>query len=380
MELGPSYDVIIAGAGAAGCAAAIVLQQAGLQILLVDPCKRDFYKLGESLPGATGRLLLRLGIKGISDLLDEHSYTTCVANASSWGSDQWVYQDAITSSEGGGWHINRNHFDAALQNQAINKGVPFCAGRLHQFKTEGFRILGETSYTIQVIPNDSHLPVNIYCKWLIDATGRSSFISRKAGIRQQRFSRQMAAVSWIKSAGEAADLITRIKSVQDGWWYTAQLPNNTRVINFYSTPHTIRQTVLQPELFYSKLNEAMILPFSVRQDKMIRFRTTDASMIRGQKAVKENLLAVGDAAISFDPLSSQGIYFALYSGIKAAEAIIMSVNDSFQTDAFSQYQTQVNHVFEAVQQQRIYFYKSEYRFASNEYWKQYAVKTTKIEG
>jgi flavin-dependent dehydrogenase len=35
-----------------------------------------------------------------------------------------------------------------------------------------------------------------------------------------------------------------------------------------------------------------------------------------------NWLAVGDAALTYDPISSQGIFSALYTGLRAAETVI----------------------------------------------------------
>jgi hypothetical protein len=41
-----------------------------------------------------------------------------------------------------------------------------------------------------------------------------------------------------------------------------------------------------------------------------------------ENAWGENWLAVGDAALAFDPISSQGMFSALYTGLRAAQTIL----------------------------------------------------------
>jgi hypothetical protein len=49
---------------------------------------------------------------------------------------------------------------------------------------------------------------------------------------------------------------------------------------------------------------------------------TDARSSRLERFHGEGWLAAGDAAIAFDPLSSQGILSALYSGLKSGQAVV----------------------------------------------------------
>ncbi|MEE8586474.1 MAG: hypothetical protein V3T83_16655 [Acidobacteriota bacterium] len=72
-------------------------------------------------------------------------------------------------------------------------------------------------------------------------------------------------------------------------------------------------------------------------------RATGAGTSRLERFWGEGWLAAGDAAISFDPLSSQGILTALYAGLKAAEALQSHLSgnpgalDSYSRDLESVY-------------------------------------------
>ena len=93
------FDIIVIGAGPAGVAASIVLKEAGFSVLMVDQVKADQLKVGESVPGAAIRLFQRLGLPDISALLDADEYLNSTANASAWGSEHWVFQNAMMSLE-----------------------------------------------------------------------------------------------------------------------------------------------------------------------------------------------------------------------------------------------------------------------------------------
>src|SRR5690606_33430496 len=118
------FEIIVAGGGPSGCAAAIVLKQAGLNVCLINKEYDMPYKAGESIPGATMRLFKRLGINTITDLLDDTEYKRCSANVSSWGSDDWVYSSGMLNPEGGGFHVDRVRLDKALLMKVKALDIP----------------------------------------------------------------------------------------------------------------------------------------------------------------------------------------------------------------------------------------------------------------
>lgn len=356
------YNVIIAGAGPAGTAAAIVLKEAGLKVGVVDNPIIEKFKVGESIPAATQRLLKRLGLNTISALLTENHYKSCLTNASAWGSEQWHYQDAILNPEGNGWHIHRNHFDDALRNYAMTKGVEFINGIV--------RNLNQTTNHYEIIiANKSKKTSIINTEWLIDATGRANKISRLLKIEQDILSEQMAAVVWVEDDG--IDNATRIKSVANGWWYTAALPEKRRVIVFHGLKDDVTTMVHHPIQFVTAFNQAKLISSPIHPYQFLeKISARKANVRRLQHLNQTNFMAVGDAILSFDPLASQGIFFALYSGIKAGEAIIQSHNTPNRQQQFIQhYFAAVQKVFEHNQHTRAYFYKNELRFKHETYWK-----------
>lgn len=356
----PHYQVVIAGAGPGGCAAAIRLRQQGREVAIIDQVDDKKLKVGESIPGAAIRLLRSLGMNTLDELLPETAFEACVANRSAWGSEQWTYTDALRNPEGGGWHVLRHQFDAALRKRAVEAGVYFYYGKVGT-------VTNENKHTVRFKSQKPDLPEAITADWIIDATGRAGAVIRQLGIERERFEPQMAAVCWLHPQIGDEDRTTTIKSVKNGWWYTSRLPDGSRVLSFHSLPETVAKMVKDPLQYLNEANTAQIINYSLHPSHILQgIAARDAGVSKAQQVAGSDWFAVGDAALSFDPLSSQGIFFALYSGLKAADAILST--QSGDINAIENYQQQVDSVFKANQRSRAYFYNAERRFLGEGYW------------
>src|SRR5262249_50722034 len=91
-----------------------------------------------------------------------------------------------------------------------------------------------------------------------------------------------------------------------------------------------------------------------------------ANSSRLDRAAGENWLAIGDAAMAFDPLSGQGVYKALQSACRAAEAIHQ--HSTGNTWAFQEYAAAVAQDFDSYQITRRAFYSRERRWPCSAFW------------
>jgi flavin-dependent dehydrogenase len=84
-------------------------------------------------------------------------------------------------------------------------------------------------------------------------------------------------------------------------------------------------------------------------------------------AVGDGWLAAGDAALSIDPLSSQGLFHALYTELAAAEEAdqILSGDDA----AYGDYAATLARIDEAYQQNLEAWYQLERRWPDQEFWR-----------
>jgi flavin-dependent dehydrogenase len=96
-------------------------------------------------------------------------------------------------------------------------------------------------------------------------------------------------------------------------------------------------------------------------------RLGSANSSRLSSVVGSSWLAVGDAAVSFDPLSSQGIITALECGIDAAAAIGRHL--SGDREAFGDYAVRLTDRYRRYLVERAQFYGAERRWPTSPFWR-----------
>src|SRR5688572_33370140 len=118
-----SMDVLIIGAGPAGCAAARMLASFGHRVLLVDRPSTGRRSLAESIPPSANRLLVELGMKNAVDAAGFHPW---LGNTVWWGSDE----PRVEPFAGGesGYQVERARFDAVLREVAARAGAEIISG------------------------------------------------------------------------------------------------------------------------------------------------------------------------------------------------------------------------------------------------------------
>ena len=129
----PRFDVLIAGGGPAGCAAALTLVRAGAKVALVAPMGSSDWRVGESLAPTARPLLERLGVLG---RLAVDGHAPCYGNLAVWGRDAPTAVDHLFGPYGEGWHLERARFDATLLEAARASGAWWHAGRVRVASTE----------------------------------------------------------------------------------------------------------------------------------------------------------------------------------------------------------------------------------------------------
>jgi flavin-dependent dehydrogenase len=71
--------------------------------------------------------------------------------------------------------------------------------------------------------------------------------------------------------------------------------------------------------------------------------------------------------VSFDPLSSQGLFNALYTGLAAAEAADRHLSGA--TEALTDYERAIADIWSAYRAQLALWYRAEGRWADRPFWR-----------
>ncbi|NEP54757.1 MAG: NAD(P)/FAD-dependent oxidoreductase, partial [Moorea sp. SIO3C2] len=97
-----------------------------------------------------------------------------------------------------------------------------------------------------------------------------------------------------------------------------------------------------------------------------------APSFRLDRTAGNGWLAVGDAASAFDPISSQGIYKALWDGLEAAKAIASYLRER---RGLEEYESLIASRFDNYLTQRNYFYQMERRWSTSAFWQRRQERT-----
>lgn len=362
---------MILGAGPAGLACALNLARQGVTVAVIGQAARKGPKVGEFLPASVTRMARTLGLGRLEALLAPDAYLPCTAKMSAWGHDTWDFQDSLSDPEGGGWHILRDQFEAALLQQVQGRGINVHQAKLKELASNGAAFLVQT---------DDGAKIKGHC--LVDATGRQAWAVRRLAGSPTRTSHQMAVVGWYSDASSDPARVTRIKSTRAGWWYTAPLPQQQRVIAFHGAAQDVRDLYQDENAFLASAEQSGVsdTPLKGLLSIAAPLHSCDAGVSLSPAVAGPRWFAIGDAALSFDPLSSQGMHFAMYSAIKASEAIVAGRTAADRGQAAAgRYSDQVSDVFAANQRARFLYYNQERRFPDSPYWQaqrdQFAVTT-----
>ncbi|HVI53530.1 MAG TPA: tryptophan 7-halogenase [Luteibacter sp.] len=345
-------DVLVVGAGPAGAVAAHVLALGGLKTVLVDSVAADEPKVGESLPGAARAMLQSAGLL---PWLERSSPQTNIGNLSSWGSAPLIATDFIFDPQGSGWHLDRARFDQCLREAAVQEGAILCEGRLRALSS-GLEGIQATIAGQQIV-----------ARWVIDASGKSRAVARRMGATRKRDSPLIALYAWGKN--RHPDTRSVVEAVADGWWYTAGLPGGARVAALHVLPAQAATVLRHPNGFASAMFKSThIQHYCTIDDTWGSVQSTDAAGSWLTQSHGSHWIAVGDASIAFDPLSSQGLFNAIYTGLRGAQAVLSSVRTG-NSHQLVQYGIRLKEIREAYRHQLVEYYRQERRWHDLPFWR-----------
>jgi flavin-dependent dehydrogenase len=331
-------------------------------VLLANGDVRSGFRVGEAVPPAIHPLLRDLGVL---DRFRADGHLTCPGNVSVWGTDEPVATDFIFDPNGQGWHLDRARFDSTLREAARDAGAEVVTARLVGAVRDG------AGWCV-TLAEDKQGGKELRTDWLIDATGRQGSVARRAGAARRRDDALVAFYARFRThTGTDLDGRTAVESEPDGWWYTARVPSGERVVALLTDADLVdRAAVGSAAGFASRLGATRYvrgLLVAHRYEPVGPPRAAGAQTARLDQVGGAGWAAVGDAAISLDPLSSQGILTALFTGLRAGAAVDRAL--AGDTAAIDEYGRRVGEIDRAYRRHRDACYAVESRWPDRLFWR-----------
>ncbi len=351
---------MIVGGGPAGLATALELARRGIDALVVERSSYQNLRVGEHLqPSAVSRLKEMFSKFELS--LDAHAASAGID--AYWGTNAASQTDYFFHPAQSGLNLSRPRFDADLARAC---------------ETAGVTILRSASLTRASKRNkvwEVDVTAEGQCQThraliIVDATGRSACLGRRQGAQLRFYDRQIAMIGFGSLSKYDVDTRSTLEAVEIGWWYRAPIGAG-RSVCFLTTDADLVPRRADSDLrswWFEQLDRTARVArwsgdFSALSRLLIRSARTqflDAPFGAGW-------LAVGDAALAFDPLSSLGIAKALDHAARVASTIAESL--SGDAAAFSRFAVELRNDLSAYCAKRTAYYRLEMRWPSALFWR-----------
>jgi flavin-dependent dehydrogenase len=345
------FDVLVAGGGPAGSTVALDLSRRGFQVAIIERSAYENFRVGETLSPEIRSLLAGLGVWEqflASERLESYGIRTA------WETPTARHHDFLYNPYGCGWHVDRAGFDAMLARAAERAGASLMvSARITALQQDA-----NGAWVIEAVQEGKRRMLR--GRWLVDATGRKAFLARKLGCRAKVVDRLIGATALLPRSGNAQ--WTLIEAVENGWWYSAPLPG-ARTVFAYMTDSDLWEASRWWELLQVAPLTSERAPACETRPAV---RVVSAASVLRRPVTGPNWIVAGDAALAFDPLSGQGIYKTIETGLRSAAAVARAFEGD--TSGLAEYESWVVEGFRSYLAERHQFYRSVKRWPLSLFW------------
>lgn len=170
--------------------------------------------------------------------------------------------------------------------------------------------------------------------------------------------------------------MSTIVSVESGWWYSAVTPQDKRIISFHTDADLVPKKEFNTKTyFYEQAQRVAPIKTLISSENNLNFQgVVGANSTRLEEFCGDGWVAIGDAAISFDPLSSQGMFNALVNAVQLRDNLlknnhIITLNKSVRLNFISEYNSSISKVWAAYLAHKNLYYSVEKRWPNHAFWR-----------
>ena len=301
-------DVAVVGAGPAGSTIASLLARRGWAVAILVPPPLGRQRTAEVM---SPRCVQAIGRCMPAAVLED----AAVVRSCSGVESRWFSANARCErfEPAAAYLVDRAALDSRLLDAAGDSGAQVVHGRVlreAQISQSSVRLAGTHA---------GGRCWSLDAGFVVDATGRSSLVARRIGVQRHCLVRQVAVLGHAGTTprGRGGNWF-KVESGLGGWWTAAPAPESGWELVHYIpaiAPKPDRSTLARRFRSTRLAQEIGELDIGTRASGM------DASFSALDRVQGHRWAAIGDAAVAFDPIASQGLWHAIGSAGAAAAGI-----------------------------------------------------------
>jgi geranylgeranyl reductase family protein len=295
------YDVAIVGAGPSGSWTAQRLARAGVRVALVDGSHPREKPCGG---GVTGRALelVRTG-------LDPRTLSAVqIAGATFSHQDRTASVDL--STDGSGYPplvvAGREAFDSALMRSAEAAGAELKSQRVTALRRDG------TAWTVETRAE------RLTADWIVGADGVNSLVRRTVALPFERSDLSIATGYFVRGRS-SREIVVAFENDPPGYLWSFPRPDHLAIGICAQADQASSASLLEQARQWIARHVGADVDL---QRYSWPIPSLSESSLDRERPAGDRWMLMGDAAGLVDPITREGIYFALQSGDIAAEAFL----------------------------------------------------------
>lgn len=320
-------DVLVIGAGPAGCIASSIINKQGLRVKIVEREKFPRFVIGESL---LPRVMDHLEETGLLAAVEKAGFQKKFGAKFVRNGEVCDFDFSTQFSKGWNWtwQVPRAQFDQILAEGVAKQGVDV------EYETTVTNIVFEGTNSLTTVQEKNGTTKNIEARFIVDASGYGRVIPRMFNLdKPSNFEPRKTHFVHFKDlkrpGGNDGNRITAVVHEPRTWIWIIPFSNGTTSVGFVADPP-----------FYEGISTDPVTRMKtiIAKDETTRERFADAEMIFEPRSIEgyaistkqlygDGFVLCGNATEFLDPIFSSGVTFAMESGSKAGKLVIDFLNN-----------------------------------------------------
>lgn len=317
-----SCDILVIGGGPAGAAISALLAEKGWKVEILEKSHHPRFHIGESLLPHTLPFLDRLGVHAQIEKIGLKKYGAELISPLHDNPLTLYFSKAMDSHHPFAYQVRRSEFDEILLRNCQEKGV-----RVHE-GIQATQVDLSPNHINSVTGQDSNKNSTRWTpRFLVDATGRDTFLARQLGIKKRNTQHSSAAIfghfkDVKRHPGKDEGNIT-IAWFPEGWFWLIPFKDGITSVGAVCWPCYLKSRKTDLDQFLlSTISLCPPVAERLQHAKLVMpSGATGNYSYKAQSMLGDNYLMIGDSFAFVDPVFSTGVHLALNSAFQGAELI-----------------------------------------------------------